>query len=445
MKHKYPQKRLYGWGKVARSLCEVSRPEHVKHIKASLLDSDTIIARGAGNSYGDQALNAHHTASTERLNRFLAWDDTKGSITAQAGATLADIISFTAPKGWMLPVVPGITGISIGGAIANDVHGKNQCANGTFGENVSKLTLILTTGEELVCSATQNQEIFWATIGGCGLTGIILDATITLRKISSTQMKVQRTKIKNIAGMLAAFETSNSEYNVGWINHFNEGSSLGAGLFEAADHAESAQLPVHYPMPVVSRNIPNLCPRIVNNISMRLYNALRMLKMNRSFKQDMLKFLCPLQNLGQWNNMYGKAGLVQIQCILPAGDHAAEHCANLLALPQKHRIYSYLVVIKKHKPAQGMMSFPMDGFSLAMDFANNDKTTNLIHALHELIITLGGRVYLAKDNSLTHTQCETMYDEQLPTWRAQLHAVDPDQKLHSKMADRLHLRGRNHD
>lgn len=453
MSQPYKKHTISGWGNYPLLHTLSYRPEK----KSDVIDiveqhSSCLIARGMGRSYGDASLSQDGTLLLERLDYFLAFDTKEGIITTQSGTTLADILKIALPKGWILPVIPGTKFISVGGAIASNVHGKNHYKNGNFADHLLNLTLLLPDGNTLNCSSTENSDIFWATAGGMGMTGIILEATIKLQPITSLHLTTQTKKVGNIHEMIEAFNGAKDthEYMIGWIDHFSKGNKIGRGVFEKANHISPGQggaSPIEYQPPKQGISIPKWFPSIVlNKYSMAIYNQLRFAKFSYQWKEHIVNFdgfFHPLDNLQHWNRLYGKKGFFQYQFVLPDTDKVADHLQNILSFIQEKDEFSFLAVLKYHQEHRGLLSFPIKGYSLALDFPNTPSIHQLQHELNRLVCDLGGRIYLAKDALLSAELFKKMYQDHLPKWRQIINTIDPTKKFESAMSQRLRFKGEN--
>lgn len=443
----YKNMTIAGWGNFPKQACAVFRPEKQREIQSILSEhSSSIIARGAGKSYGDAALNWEGVVSLERLNRILAFDIQKGVITAQAGVTLKEIIDIVVPQGWFVPVLPGTKYVTLGGAFAANVHGKNACRLGEFAKHVLEIKL-RTPHQYIICSQEIEPKIFWATAGGMGMTGVIEEVTLQLMPIASASLQKETFRTRNIADMLEAFRqrAKTAHYMVGWVDHFATGSKFGQGIFESAVHQDGVSgVPMKDAKPSPA---PKPFPGgsfMLNSLSMKFYNARRFGKYTSAPKLEKSsfdEFFHPLDKYSDWNKLYGPKGFLQYQFIIPEGNDVAAQIQHILQLIQNAGQFSYLAVIKCHAAHEGLMSFSMKGFSVALDFANTKKVHELLKQLDEEILKYGGRVYLAKDARMSAETFQRMYASQLSEWRQILQSIDPERKINSAIARRLHFRG----
>lgn len=436
---------LHGWGHVQLRDCQTFRPEKRRDLPAILREAPTVIARGMGRAYGDAALQPLGVVSTERLNHFMEFDTTQGIIRAQAGVTLAELMAITIPKGWFPYNIPGTRHVSLGGALACNVHGKNHYRTGDFAEHVLSVRLILPSGEAVECSPQRHANLFWATAGGMGMTGIIESVTMKLKPIRSASLSATTYRVESLEDMVAAFENYKdvADYMVGWIDHMAKGEDIGRGIFEAANHikmedggaaledfkAEDAKL-------TIPCNVPSF---ILNRYSMAVYNKLRFKKYS-AWRQaeiiDFNTFFHPLDKLGHWYRLYGRQGFFQYQALFPETHDVVTQMRTFLTAIQKKKLFSYLAVIKYHREGKGPLTFPMRGYSIALDFPNTRRVRGVLPQLDRWISDHGGRVYLAKDAMLTPDLFHTMYP-QGEDWVRFIRANDPEKKFTSLMSERL--------
>lgn len=438
---------LAGWGNFPKQSCAVFRPEKQREIPSIINEhSSSTIARGAGKAYGDAALNWEGVISFERLNRITAFDVNSGIISAQAGVTLKEIIDVVVPKGWFVPVLPGTKYVTLGGAFAANVHGKNAYRMGEFAKHVLAIKL-RTPHQQMTCSQEVEPNVFWATAGGMGMTGVIEEVTLQLIPINSGSLQKETFRTPNIAMMLNAFRerAKTADYMVGWIDHFATGSKFGQGVFESANHQDAINGTALRNVKPTSEQKPFPGGSfMLNSLSMRFYNARRFGKYTDSPKYEKSsfeEFFHPLDKYSDWNKLYGPKGFLQYQFILPESDTVASQIQHILQLIQNAKHFSYLAVIKYHAAQQGIMSFSTKGFSVALDFANTKKVHALLEQIDEEVIKFGGRIYLAKDARMNAETFYKMYATYLPEWRQILQMVDPERKINSAMARRLLFRG----
>lgn len=366
--------------------------------------ADSVLAYGCGRSYGDSCINSHATAlNTQRLNRFISFDSRKGILHAEAGLTLDEILRVIVPCGWFLPVVPGTRFVSLGGAIANDVHGKNHHLAGSFGCHVDSLTLLRSDGERYTCSPKANENLFAATIGGLGLTGLIVSAQIALIPILSHQLETEDLAFSCIEEFRALSRDSASwEYTVAWIDTFARRGKVGRGIFSRARHARTCEgLSSGRSRPRIG--VPFAPPiSLVNKWTVdyfnRIYFALGSRRRGIRYRHYQ-PFFFPLDAIADWNRIYGRRGFYQYQCVVPHSG-SEQTIQALLREIQHDGEASFLAVLKEFgdRRSPGMLSFPRPGLTLALDFPNRGhRTQRLLEKFDETVLAAGGAVYPAKD------------------------------------------------
>lgn len=431
---------LCGWGRIRCVTTKVARPERSTSLAAVIADSKRIHAIGALRSYGDAALVSGGCGlRMERLDRLLSFDAQTGILEAQAGVPLHDILATMAPKGWMPPVLPGTGYTTVGGAIANDVHGKNHHERGTFGQHVESLELIGPDGVQR--TVLPGTDIFKATLGGVGLTGVIASARIALMPCPAQNIDISETRIESLDAFMDAFDTAREPFQVGWIDALAQGAALGRGIFETADFA-SPQMPVRQLAP--KRSLPVFTPGfLLSAHTVRAFNAAyfrRVSENGRRTIRPMAEFFFPLDAITNWNQLYGKRGFHQFQCVLPL-DASREGLRRILTAVSDARIASPLAVIKKMGPGRaGHLSFAMSGMTLALDLPNHPRVSQLLSEIHRIVLDHGGRTYLAKDSALDRRTFSAMYEE-LDDFRVVAQKTNPYGKFGSLMSERLDLGG----
>lgn len=369
-----------------------------------LIGPDSALASGLGRSYGDSCINSHATQiSTRRLNRLMRFDIECGILHCEAGVSLDEILQVSIPRGWFLPVLPGTRFVTLGGAIANDVHGKNHHRAGSFGCHVLSLTLLRSDGVRYHCSSEENPQLFAATIGGLGLTGLIISAEIRLMRITSDQMEVEDLAFSCVEEFSAlSRDSADWEYTVSWIDTFVRNGRVGRGVFSRARHVQRADgLDPGRSSPRVG--VPVTPPvTLVNRWTVDLFNRLYFRYRNLNKGSQYLHyqpFFFPLDAIANWNRVYGKQGFYQYQCVVPL--HGGEEAIKaLLREVSRSGAASFLTVLKEFGEIRspGMLSFPRPGLTLAIDFPNRGKkTTRLLASFDEIVQSAGGALYPAKD------------------------------------------------
>jgi decaprenylphospho-beta-D-ribofuranose 2-oxidase len=438
---------LSGWGRVLRSRSAVARPERMAQLAALLDDPQAhgngLLARGAGRSYGDAALNGGGAiALTERLDRVLSIDADAGLVVAEAGVRFGDLLDVLLPRGLMPAVMPGTGLATLGGGLANDVHGKNHHRAGSFGQHVAWFDLRRPDGTLQRVDAAGDDMLFRATVGGLGLTGIVERMALRTTPAPSNAVLVRRQRIRDLDHYLAAFAQAHgtSSHVVGWIDALARGASLGRGVLEVAEPsprglADVPSLPWRWPVDAPAA--------LLSPWSVRLFNAgyrLRVPERGRQACVHLRRFLFPLDGIRDWNRMYGRRGFHQFQCVVPFEGGAAALRLMLERIAAR-RQGSFLAVLKALGPAGvGLLSFAMPGYTLALDFPNAPGAVELIGELERVTLDHGGRTYLAKDSTLTPSALRRMYPG-VDAFEAMLRQVDPQRRMRSDLARRLGIGG----
>ncbi len=443
---------LSGWGRYPVIKSYLQRPEKVSYLTNIMQESgkSSVLARGLGRSYGDAALNSEgHTVMTERLNRMLSFDEHTGLLRCEAGVSIEEILEIFVPRGWFPAVTPGTKFVTVAGAVACDVHGKSHHQDGSFSRHVNSLKLMLASGETLQCSATENSDIFWATVGGMGLTGIITEVEFALRPIQTAYIKSHNIKAQNLDEAIALFDQYEPQYqySVAWIDCLASGESLGRSILMFGNHAaiedlSPEQLTAPLQLKPKSRfQVPfDLPGGLLNRYTMSGFNALYYNKMlSRQVKSivDYDSFFYPLDFVWDWNRIYGKRGFVQYQCVFPTEVSRAA-LIQMLELCTQKGCGSFLAVLKRFGPQEGLVSFPMPGYTLALDMPVKQGLWEFLDQLDELVIQYGGRVYLAKDARLSPEAFRAMYPS-FTQWLEVKSRVDPDNRFSSALSKRLQI------
>jgi len=388
-----------------------------------------LLPYGNGRSYGDSCLNDGGLLLDARgLDRFIAFDPATGVLACEAGVLLSEILQLVVPRGWFLPVTPGTQFVTVGGAIANDVHGKNHHRSGTFGSHVRRFELLRSDGARLICSPEENSEWYRATIGGLGLTGLVLWAEVALRPMANPYMNVETIRYERLDEFFAISRSSDQdfEYTVAWLDCMARGNKLGRGIFMRANHA-----------PALCRTRPRERRRrlkmpidipfsLVNKVSLEVFNWLYYHKAPRYRTREIVHcapFFYPLDAIGGWNRIYGSKGFMQYQCVIPFTDGPGA-VRELLKRIAASGAGSFLSVIKVfgNKPSPGMMSFPRPGVTIALDFSNHgDRTLRLLEDLDEIVGDANGAVYAAKDARMSAAS----FDRYYPNWQEFAPFIDP--------------------
>ncbi len=425
------------WGRVLRPQHELL-PLASRHAPLPALPdgSATMLPYGNGRSYGDSNLNPDGALLPGRqLDRFIAFDPATGVLRCEAGVLLSEILRLVVPQGWFLPVTPGTQFVTVGGAIANDVHGKNHHVAGSFGNHVRCFELLRSDGTRRVCSLTEHADWFAATVGGLGLTGLITWAEMQLRRVANPFMVTESIRFRSLEEFfeLSAASEADHEYTVSWIDCAFGGKRLGRGLFNRGNHAPAAMEMAWVPRGLTqggdphTRTVPITPPlSLVNSLSLKSFNTLYFHKQRRdvvSGMQHYRPFFYPLDALLEWNRIYGPQGFYQYQCAIPP-ERALQATRALLKAISASGMGSFLAVLKQFgSPAShGMLSFPMPGTTLALDFPNQGpRLHKLFEALDRIVLEAGGRLYPAKDGRMGAALFKAGY----PRWSEFTPYVDP--------------------
>jgi FAD/FMN-containing dehydrogenase len=389
----------------------------------------SLLPYGNGRSYGDSCLNEGGALLLARqLDRFIAFDPATGVLDCEAGVLLADILDRVVPSGWFVPVTPGTKFVTVGGAIANDVHGKNHHRAGTFGCHVLEFDLLRSDRGCLRCSPTEEAALFAATIGGLGLTGLITRARLQLRRIASPWMISETHKFRSFAEFFELSEASDRdyEYTVSWVDFAARGNARGRGLFTRANHAPAhpSQRP---PAPSRRLSVPMTPPvSLINNVSLRAFNALYFHRQRKPVQHAVTHYephFYPLDSIGEWNRIYGPAGFLQYQCVVPPAEspRAVAKLADLIGAAGGG---SFLAVLKQFgtRASPGLLSFPRPGTTLALDFPfHGQRTLDLLDRLDDIVAEAGGAVYPAKDARMSGPR----FRQYFPAWERLGALIDP--------------------
>lgn len=436
---------LCGWGRFPYVESEFREPSDESEIRKLVLRDSSLIARGNGRAYGDAALNPTLTLSCRRMDRMLAFDLETGVLTCQAGVLLSDIVDVFLPRGWFPLVTPGTKFVTVGGMIAADVHGKNHHGAGSFGRHVQRLRLLQADGSVEECSPTKNRELFSATVGGMGLTGIILDASFRLIPVETAWVRQKTIRAPGIEAAMDAFEANqDATYSVAWIDCLAHGTALGRSLVYLGEHAPLDHLPPALRRSPLgrkvrkNRRIPFDLPSwALNTWSMRVFNELYYRRSKDVEMIDIETFFYPLDAILEWNRIYGRAGFLQYQCVLPL-QTAREGMKRLLTVIARSGQASFLAVLKLFGRQEGMLSFPMEGYTLALDFPLRSGVLSLLTELDTIVGDYGGRIYLAKDARMEAGLMRRGYPN-LPSFLALRRDTGAKDKFASLQSERLNL------
>jgi decaprenylphospho-beta-D-ribofuranose 2-oxidase len=439
---------LTGWGRTAPTGARVVDvgPDDVSAAVTSA-DGRGVLVRGLGRSYGDAAQNAggtvlrlHSAADSIRV------DAASGRVTAGAGTSFDELMRFLVPRGWFVPVTPGTRYVTLGGAIASDVHGKNHHVDGSFGNHVTAMRMVMADGSVRCLTPEADAELWWATIGGMGLTGAIIEAEFTAIPIATSRCLVDTTRAADLDELLAVMEATDHthRYSVAWIDLLASGARLGRAVVTAGDHAPLDAVDAGDPLGFAPRtlaSVPPGVPNVLNHTFVRAFNEawFRKAPRRRSGEvQTIGRFFHPLDGVDRWNRLYGRGGFVQFQLVVPFGEEATLRTVIERVAGSGHA--SFLAVLKRFGPGNpAPLSFPTPGWTLTLDVpAAADGLGPLLHGLDELVLGAGGRHYFAKDAHTTPEAVRRGYPR-LAEWQAARDRVDPDGRWVSDLARRLEL------
>lgn len=422
----------------------------VDELAGDAADGRGLIARGLGRAYGDAAQNGG--GAVVRLGPgAIALDEAAGTVTVGAGVSLDELLRHLVPRGWFVPVTPGTRFVTVGGCIASDIHGKNHHVDGSFGAHVDALTMLLADGSLVSVTSASDPDLWWATLGGMGLTGLIVDATVRLIPIETSRCVVDTERVRNLDALIERMETGDEHYrySVAWIDLVARGSALGRSVLTRGDHATLGQLvdtdpgaerdPLAF-APGTLADVPPGVPNVLNRLAVRAFNEVwyRKAPVEHRGIESITGFFHPLDMVGRWNRLYGRAGFLQYQFVVPFS--ATDTLREIVDRVASSGHASFLAVLKRFGPESGgMLSFPTPGWTLTLDLpAGAPGLDRLIVDLDRLVLGVGGRHYLAKDATATPEVIRAGYPR-LDEWRAVRRRVDPDHRWASDQARRLDL------
>jgi decaprenylphospho-beta-D-ribofuranose 2-oxidase len=411
-----------------------------------LLNADEIIARGNGRCYGDASL-AKNIISTLKYNKILSFDTVQGIFECQSGLTLDKILEIIVPKGWFLPVTPGTKFITVGGAVASDVHGKNHHVDGSFSNHILDMDVLLSNCEVLTCSSTMNSDLFWSTCGGMGLTGIITRVKFSLKKIESSYIKQKQIKAKNLEEIIDLFEEYKQyTYSVAWIDCLKRGNNFGRSILILGEHAKMEDLDEKKkkdPLKLPNKKqitFPFTLPSFVlNQLTVKAFNFLYYAKNLKKEVNNIVSyepFFYPLDAILCWNRGYGKKGFVQYQFVLPLESKAG--LVEILKRISNEGLGSFLAVLKVFGKQDDLISFPKEGFTLALDFPVRKNLFKFLDELDKIVLNHGGRIYLSKDARMKPEIFWNGYPN-AQKFLESLKKYNPSFKINSVQAARLNI------
>ena len=417
--------------------------DYEKEIAAKLGQSS--IPHGNGRCYGDASLSSN-VVNTLRYDKILAFDEVNGIITCQSGLLLSDLLQVIVPRGWFLPVTPGTKFITVGGAVASDVHGKNHHVDGSFSAHIVSMSVLTGTGQTFVCGPDRYEDLFWATCGGMGLTGIILDVQFRLKRINSAYIRQKQIRAGNLDEIMTLFEeNTESTYSVAWIDCLKSGKDFGRSILILGEHATTDEASRDRPLIPKEKalfTVPFYFPSFVlNGFSVRIFNALYYAKNYKRIMDGVVhydSFYYPLDSILSWNRIYGRQGFVQYQFVLPLAT-SRSGMTDILKRINRRGTGSFLAVLKLFGEQDNLISFPMKGYTLALDFPLRPGLFEFLDELDKVVADYGGRIYLSKDARMKNE----IFWKTYPHARAFcdiLAKYDPDNRFVSRLSQRLTLK-----
>jgi decaprenylphospho-beta-D-ribofuranose 2-oxidase len=439
------EKKIANWGNYPQIDGRLHRVAREADASSALAECPALIARGLGRCYGDSAL-AKDMLSMPSFNRILEFDAASGRIRCEAGVSIEELLEVFAPRGWFPPVTPGTKFITIGGAIASDVHGKNHHIEGSFCRHVESLRLLRADGSVSECSRSENAELFEASCGGMGLTGVILEASFKLKPVETAYIREETVPARNLDEIMQLFEESAAwTYSVAWIDCLAKGMQLGRSVMMRGEHARKDELsggrraePLKLPRGL-KLNVPIQLPSFtLNKLTVSAFNyAIYHKYRNASFISDYNSFFYPLDSIDNWNRIYGRRGFTQYQCVLP---RSASHAGmkKILTRISASGMGSFLAVLKLFGPQDDLISFPMEGYTLALDFPISRRLFPLLDELDRIVLDHGGRLYLTKDARMSPQTFAAGYPR-ATDFKERIRQLDPASKFKSLQSQRLEI------
>lgn len=444
---------LSGWGRTTPTRSQLSVPGDLDAVRAALAAADPargLLARGLGRAYGDAAQNAGgDVIDMTGLAGIHALDVDAATVTVDAGVSLDTLLRHLVPLGLFVTVSPGTRYVTVGGAIACDIHGKNHHSEGSFSRSVLSFDLLTADGQVRTVTEAGDPDVFWATAGGMGLTGVVLRATLALLRIETATVSVDTERATDLDDVMARMDARDDDYrySVAWIDLLATGASMGRSVLTRGDHTPLADLPenkrataLHYAPKTIVSAPPFVPPGLLNRLTVRAFNELWFRKApvhQVGHPESIATFFHPLDMVIGWNKAYGNAGFLQYQFVVPFGQEDA--LRQIVEELVRHQCPSFLAVLKRFGAGNGLISFPVPGWTLALDIpAGMGGLGPLLARLDERVVEAGGRIYLAKDSRLAPEMVPRMYSE-LDRWREIREQLDPHRRLSSDLARRLHL------
>lgn len=440
------KKDIANWGNYPVRESDEQRFNFLNQLKKLVREKDGFIPRGNGRCYGDASI-APTTISTLRYDKILAFDTVTGVFECESGLTLDRILTVIVPRGWFLPVTPGTKYITVGGAVGSDVHGKNHHVDGSFSNHIISMNVLLADGRMLTCSKEQHPDLFEATCGGMGLTGIVTTVKFSLKKIETAYIRQKQIKADNLDEILRLFEEyKHYTYSMAWIDCLTKGENFGRSILTVGEHAtleelsqEQARAPLN-PPPKKQITFPFSLPWwVLNSFTIKAFNFLYY---GKNFKKEINNivtyepFFYPLDAILHWNRGYGKRGFVQYQFVLPL--EAKAGLVEILTRISDKKMGSFLVVLKVFGEQNDMISFPFEGYTLAMDFPIRKGLFEFLDELDQIVLHYKGRLYMSKDARMKPDMLEKGYPR-LQEFKDIIRKYNPDFKIRSEQSARLEL------
>ncbi len=440
------RKKIANWGNFPVVESEEKYFRFNDELRSVISNSKEFIPRGNGRCYGDASL-AETTITTLKYDKIISFDTENGVLECESGLTLDKILEVIVPRGWFLPVTPGTKFITVGGAVGSDVHGKNHHVDGSFSNQVIEMDVMLSDGRVFTCSKSLNPDLFWATCGGMGLTGLVTRVKFNLKKIETAYIKQKQVKADNLDHVLKLFEEyKHYTYSVAWIDCLQKGRDFGRSILILGEHAKVSDLPEKYkkdPLSLPSKkqiNFPVTLPSwVLNSFTVKAFNFLYY---GKNFKKEINNvvsyepFFYPLDAILNWNRGYGKKGFVQYQFVLPM--HAKDGLIEILHKISDAGLGSFLAVLKVFGKQDDLISFPFEGYTLALDFPVRDGLLQFLDTLDEIVLKYGGRLYMSKDARMKPEVLQAGYSR-LEEFKKIVRKYDPLGKINSIQAKRLGL------
>ncbi|MET0635095.1 MAG: FAD-binding oxidoreductase [Chitinophagaceae bacterium] len=440
------RKSIANWGNYPVMVSNETVFSSTDEAKKYISEGIGFIPRGNGRCYGDASL-APNTLLTLKFDKILAFDKINGIFECQSGLTLDRILEVIVPKGWFLPVTPGTKFITVGGAVASDVHGKNHHVDGSFSSHVIEMNILTGQDQLVTCSPRINTDLFRATCGGMGLTGLITTVRFKLKKIESSYIRQKQIKASNLEELLSHFEKyKDYTYSMAWIDCLKKGKGFGRSILIVGEHARVDELDDvkrKNPLKLPNKkkiNFPfNLPSWVLNPVTVKMFNFLYY---GKNFKKEINNivpyepFFYPLDVIHHWNRGYGKKGFVQYQFVLPL--ESKQGLIEILKKISDRGMGSFLAVLKVFGKQDDLISFPMEGFTLALDFPVRENLFPFLDELDQIVLAYGGRLYMSKDARMQPATLLSGYSR-LPEFISIVKKYDPENRIHSKQSDRLFL------